>query len=521
MNNRVMIVPAIFCSIFLSACGGSSGGNNSQNTVNVLSFQAEDAGDTGGDGDTSSQAPIDQELTALINQHQLTGDPSTGRDIPSIDSPKAQLGMRLFFSKALGGEQDTACVSCHHPFLGGGDDLSLSIGVGAHNPDLLGPGRTHPAGHPAVPRNAPTTFNMALWDDFIFWDGRIESLTKTPGKNGSDGGIITPDSAGVADPKAGTTLTSAQARFPVTSVEEMRGDYAQGESNQVLRTRLQERMVNDLPRPDYWLNMFKAVYGDGAEPADGGKSLVTDVTIFDAIAEYERSQVFVNTPWKRYVQGDENAISDEAKQGALLFFRPYENGGANCVACHSGDVFTDERFYTLAAPQLGEGGRGGPENSGDLGRGDVTGNAADNFAFRTPSLLNVEETGPYTHAGAYLSLEEVIAHHLSPALSVQNYNYGRVTQLNPGIDIAFTEQNTQAALTQLEQDQQAGRTPLRTMSNLLNATSIGQLSAFLKTLTDPCVKSNACLADWVPPAGEDPNVNDQGQPMQLEAYFSE
>lgn len=485
------VAAALLCSVFLSAC------------------------------DESSRSVNDVELSALISAHDLKGDPSAGRDIPSIDTPKAQLGMRLFFSKALGGEQDTACVSCHHPFLGGGDDLSLPIGVGAHSPALLGQGRTHPENKPTVPRNSPTTFNMALWDDFIFWDGRIESLTKTAGKNGSEGGIITPDSAGVADTKAGTTLVSAQARFPVTSAEEMRGEYEKGKSNQELRTALQERMVNDLPRPDYWLNLFKGVYGDGTEPADGGKSLVNDVTIFDAIAEYERSQVFVDTPWKRYVQGDDSAISTQAKQGALLFFKRYEDGGANCVACHSGDNFTDENFYAIAAPQLGKGGRGGVNNSGDLGRGSATSNAQDNFAFRTPSLINVEETGPYTHAGAYLTLEDVIKHHLSPATAIQAYDYSRVTQLNPGIEIEFTAQNTQAALAQLVLDQQAGKTPLRTADNLANDENIAQLAAFLKTLTDPCVKSQTCLSRWVPPAGEDPNTTDKGDPMQLDAHFSQ
>lgn len=511
MNNKLILMPALLCSALLSACGGSSGGGNTQNEpIYTLSYLTDDS-----DNDDTSQSAVDRELGELITAHQLTGDPGTGRDIPSVESPKAQLGMRLFFSKTLGGEQDTACVSCHHPLLGGGDDLSLPIGVGAHSPALLGPGRTHPEGHPTVPRNSPTTFNMALWDDFIFWDGRIESMTKTPGKNGSDGGIITPDSAGAADPKAGTSLVSAQARFPVTSAEEMRGTFAQGESNAMLRDRLRTRLLDELPRPDYWLDLFKTVYGDGTETSAEARELVTDVTIFDAIAEYERSQVFVDTPWKRYVQGDADAISEEAKQGALLFFKPYAQGGANCVACHASDTFTDERFYAIAAPQLGKGGRGGPGDSGDLGRGHQTGNTTENFAFRTPSLLNVEETGPYTHAGAYLTLEEVIAHHLSPAIAVQNYDYSRVTQLNPGIQTAETAMNTQAALTHLQQEQQANRTPLQTASNLLNGENIAQLSAFLKTLTDPCVKDSTCLADWIPPANEDPNV------MQLEPVFSQ
>ena len=100
--------------------------------------------------------------------------------------------------------------------LGGGDGLALSIGVGADEPDLLGPGRTHPDGDFTVPRNAPTTFNLALWEKGLFWDSRVENL--------EGGGIRTPDTEyGSADAEAGDTISAAQTRFPVTSAEEMRG----------------------------------------------------------------------------------------------------------------------------------------------------------------------------------------------------------------------------------------------------------------------------------------------------------
>jgi hypothetical protein len=174
-------------------------------------------------GDSDSPG-TDESLRALMSERGLTGDASAGRNLPDIGDPLPQLGMKLFFTKALGGDFDAACVSCHHPALGGGDALSLSIGVGADDPDLLGPGRTHPQG-PLVPRNAPATFNMACWDSAIFWDGRAESLGKTSGANGDDGqGIRTPDSPlGTADPLEGDTLPTAQSRFPVTSDAEMRG----------------------------------------------------------------------------------------------------------------------------------------------------------------------------------------------------------------------------------------------------------------------------------------------------------
>ena len=136
---------------------------------------------------------LDQELSEIIEQESLTGDHFSDRSIPDINSDMAQLGKHLFFSKSLSGDRDTACVTCHHPMLGGGDNLSLPVGVGAPLPDLLGSGRVHDAeandydGGPTVPRNAPTTFNIAGWDKVVFHDGRIESIGKTPGANGADG----------------------------------------------------------------------------------------------------------------------------------------------------------------------------------------------------------------------------------------------------------------------------------------------------------------------------------------------
>src|ERR1051325_12063221 len=52
----------------------------------------------------------------------------------------------------------------------------------------------------------------------------------------------------------------------------------------------------------------------------------------------------------------------------------------------------------------------------------VTNNDADKFKFRTPSLRNVELTGPYGHDGAYPTLETVIQHHLNPIKGLNNYN---------------------------------------------------------------------------------------------------
>jgi len=470
------------------------------------------SGDRNDDNPPPPDPPVATEtadVRAIIADLELTGDPTTGRTLPSIDDPKAQLGMKLFFTKSLGGDLDSACVTCHHPSLGGGDDLSLPIGVDAESPDLLGPGRFHSVsgdhfdGGPTVPRNAPTTFNLALWDKVLFHDGRVESLGGTAGQSGNDGfGIRTPDSAfGEADPDAGSTLASSQARFPVTSPEEMKNfDNFDGTNNAEVRTNLEQR-IGDYGDPlggalavNNWLGEFREGFNS---PEGTAEELITFPNIVDAIGEYESSQVFVNTPWKAFVDGNDDALTLYAKRGALLFFNSQENGGAGCASCHSGDFFTDEGFHVVGMPQIGRGKGNGDSGNDDFGRFRESGDPDDMYAFRTPSLINVTATGPWGHAGGYTSLEATVRHHLDPQMALDNYDF---SQLDPNIQATDMVENTQLAIEQLTANRDAGRFSLQNAS--LTALEVDYLMAFLEALTDPCVEDRACLSQWIPDASD-------------------
>jgi cytochrome c peroxidase len=105
--------------------------------------------------------------------------------------------------------------------------------------------------------------------------------------------------------------------------------------------------------------------------------------------------VFVDTPVKRFIAGDDSALSGDAKLGALLFY-----GEAGCGGCHSGNFFTDEAFHVVSMPQVGRGkGNNGVNGNDDFGRFRESGVEADRYAFRTPSLINTAVTGPWGHAG--------------------------------------------------------------------------------------------------------------------------
>jgi cytochrome c peroxidase len=476
--------------------------------------------------DDSSAAEISkvtQDVRSLVSKLALTGDPSSGRDLPQVGTPLVTLGMQLFFSKALSGEMDVACVSCHHPALGGGDALALSIGVEAIDPELLGAERehrsdgTHFDGGPTVPRNAPTTFNIGLWDKTIFHDGRIESIEGTVGTNGSGTQTLTPDSANreTPDPQA-LNLTAAQARFPVTSNEEMKGHHKSDLSNEGIRDYLVARLRGD--NADLTTNQWLAAFQLGFEDAVGtAESLINKSNVFQAIGEYERSQVFVDNPWRDFVAGDDDAIDLTAKNGAKLFFATQAEGGANCASCHSGDFFTDELYYNIAMPQIGRGKGDGVTGTNDFGRFKVTKQATDKFAFRTPSLLNVSVTLPYGHNGAYSSLEAVVRHHLNPETAVTNYSVSdNVTQV--GVQTNNMAENTQEAIEKLISDRVAGVDNV-IEDIMLSDEQVSQLMAFLNTLTDKCIANtatDACLDKWVP---NDAIADPDG--LRLQAKFSQ
>ncbi|MBT4520416.1 MAG: cytochrome C peroxidase [Halieaceae bacterium] len=449
------------------------------------------------------------------------------REIPSIESALAQLGKTLFFSKSLGGGFDSACVTCHHPSLGGADGLALSVGVGALSPDLLGPGREHSSGLPLVPRNAPTVFNVALWDrGGLFWDSRVEPVRP---RNGQPGGIRTPDSSfGEVDPNAGDSLATAQSRFPVTSSGEMKTEaFESGSDNNQIRTHLAARLgdygvgSDELP-PSLWVQEFQ----QGFQSTLPAEDLVTFANIATAIGAYERSMVLVNNPWKNYIEGDSQALSEAQKRGAVLFFTSGRQGGADCVSCHRGDFFTDQQHHNVAFPQFGPGKGDGADGAADFGRARETGRDRDQFDFRTPSLLNVALSAPYGHAGAYQTLEQVIRHYDNPREEVERLfrdggacSIAQFEQVQDCLNLyPGSQAHSEAALANLEEEQRQGRSRLRRIR--LDNNDIADIEAFLHALTDPCTQNRTCLAPWIAdptshgPDGKQLNAIDaQGNPL--------
>lgn len=116
-----------------------------------------------------------------------------------------------------------------------------------------------------------------------------------------------------------------------------------------------------------------------------------------AIAAFQRSLSPRNSRFDRFLRGNAGALDDAQLRGLHLF-----RTQAGCMNCHSGAALTDNDFHNLGLHFHGR-----PRQ--DLGRYEVTGDAADSGRFRTPSLRGVAATAPYMHNGLIPRLSGVLA----------------------------------------------------------------------------------------------------------------
>lgn len=160
-------------------------------------------------------------------------------------------------------------------------------------------------------------------------------------------------------------------------------------------------LVKKLSKTGY-VNKFKEVYS----------SEITAENISDAIAEYMKTLITPNSPFDRYLLGDEDAISTEAKKGYITF---KEQG---CVACHQGVNVGGNSFQRFGSLM--------DVKSESKGRYEVTKDEQDIYYFKVPSLRNIELTAPYLHDGRLKTLEETVKfmanYQLAQSLSEEEIN---------------------------------------------------------------------------------------------------
>lgn len=393
---------------------------------------------------------------------------------PSPD--KVELGRMLFYDKILSGNLNISCATCHHSLTGTGDGLSLSVGEGARG---LGVTRDLGTGADAVvervPRNAPQIFNLgALEFTVMFHDGRVTEDASQPS------GFISP--AGANLPMGLENTLAAQAMFPVTSGTEMAGQAGENAQADAAAAGMLagpggvwDILAQKLQAIPEYVTMFQAAFPDVVSAGD-----ITFVHAANALAAFEiEAWRFTNSPYDRFLKGNKQAMSGEAKQGMRLFY-----GKAGCSSCHSGPFQSDQSFHAIAMPQIG-GGKGDnlpgySDGHDDFGRERETGDFADRFRFRTPTLRNIALTAPYGHAGAFDTLEGVVRHHLDPVNSLNNYDQSQVrlpsrADLDASDFLVMNDPVRVAAIAAANE----------LMPINLNGREISAIVTFLHSLTDP------------------------------------
>ncbi len=197
------------------------------------------------------------------------------------------------------------------------------------------------------PRNAPTVLN-AVFNTAQFWDGRAANLQQQAG-----GPLVNPIEMGTTERHV---------------VEQLKGI------------------------PGY-APLFRKAYPNAADP-------ITFENVRNSIALFEATLITPNSPFDRYLEGNENALTAEQKAGLQLFM---EKG---CAACHHGINLGGGMYAPFGVVEKPGGDLLPPA---DKGRFEVTKTPSDEYVFKVPSLRNVALTPPYFHSGKAWDLRQAVA----------------------------------------------------------------------------------------------------------------
>lgn len=272
---------------------------------------------------------------------------------------KIELGRQLYFEPRLSKNAEVSCAACHHPASGWAKGTQFGVGVEGQTGN----------------RNSPTSFNRILSRE-QFWDGRAATLEEQ-----------------AVGPIANPIEMAFTHELAVQFVTE----------NPIYRMEFEKTFgrapnIDDIGRA---LAAFERAVVTGPAAYDANEELnkikgafAEDLEDLEAFEE-EEPELFA-----RYKAAEEAAkarpMSASAIRGQKLFF----GAAANCAACHVGVNFTDEKYHNL--------GVGMEVDEPDLGRFVVTEEEKDKGAFKTPSLRNIAQTGPYMHDGSQKTLREVV-----------------------------------------------------------------------------------------------------------------
>lgn len=438
---------------------------------------------------------LDTRLISLLQQNGFDGrveetlEKRLGR---KLDRNKINLGRLVFFDKGLGLHQDNSCAGCHSPGNGFGDSQPIAIGV--DNNDIVGPHREGPHNQ----RRAPSVINTAFYPK-LMWNGRFAAISGNPFDN-SKGFEFPPPEASIFNQGTDYLnktkhLLVGQAHIPFTELPEMAGFTISEEATAVSFSRFSGLTIlgnsNKKASPlvfkigknkiaasvnsvcaDVDFGIFNDGQGFPVPPIDPAinsanfrirdkvlelinanpeyRRLFSDIypeikngtpvdfiMVGEVIAEFEFFLTAAKAPLDKYAMGSKNALSDQEKRGAIVFFTK-----GNCVSCHSvkgnsSQMFSDFESHNAGVPQVhpmfGVGTGNVPFSelacpnktvSGtlDFGLEEFTGNINDRYKFRSSPLRNLKVQAAFFHNGSFTQLKDALEFHLNPSVKIKTYN---------------------------------------------------------------------------------------------------
>jgi cytochrome c peroxidase len=317
-----------------------------------------------------------------------------------VTAAKAALGKTLFWDEQLSSTKTVSCGTCHRPAAGGSDPRTAVNNSRSRNPGADNTFNTADDvfGSPGVPlnnqngtyslsnffgfgeqvtnRKAPSYLNAGYAPGGLFWDGRALAAFRDPLTNA----VILPGGASLESQVLGPPLAAAEMAHGGRDWTQVAARVAESKPL-ALASNIPEGLQNWLGGRTY-PQLFEEAFGTPD---------VTPARIAMAIATHERTLFSDQTPLDKWAANIEPLTAQE-EAGRRLFVN------LQCNTCHDGSLLTDHLFHNIGVRPANE----------DAGRGGVTGNAADNGKFKTPTLRNVELRGPFMHNGRFATLEEVV-----------------------------------------------------------------------------------------------------------------
>lgn len=356
------------------------------------------------DDSPSNDPQLDEDLRAALSEasngsginHYKFPESNDYDNIPQdpnnpINFEKVKLGQLLYHETGLAinpkkelSRGTYSCASCHFASAGFQAGRFQGIGDGGIGFGFKGEGRVKGALYQGSeidvqPIRTPTAMNGA-YQKAMLWNGQFGATDVNEGTE--------------SNWTEGTPIANNFLGFEGLETQAIAG-------LAVHRLDINPDFLSDYPE-------YK-VYIDDAFPDLDVSERYTKKTMGLAIAAYERTILASQAPFQKWLRGDELAMSDLEKEGAILFF-----GKANCSSCHNGPALNSMEFHALGMKDLHdcpeEIFQAGEDNPANLGRGSFTKNPADNYKFKVPQLYNLSDSPFLGHGSSMRSIREVVSY---------------------------------------------------------------------------------------------------------------